>query len=75
MAVISLIGTLAGSGGTIWMANKMIAYRVDKLEELVRERSGAIERIYILERDRAVIAEKLKDMDKRLGAVEKRKGV
>lgn len=75
MAVISLIGTLAGSGGTIVMANRMIAYRVEKLEELVRERSGAIERIYILERDRAVIEEKIRDMDKRLGAVEKRKEV
>lgn len=75
MAVISLIGTLAGSGGTIIMANRMIAYRVEKLEELVRERSGAIERIYILERDWAVIEEKIRDMDKRLGAVEKRNEV
>ena len=72
MAVISLIGTLAGSGGTIVMANRMVSYRVEKLEELVRERSGAIERIYILERDRAVIEEKIRDMDKRLCAVEKK---
>ena len=64
--MISLIGTLAGSGGTIVMANRMIAYRVEKLEELVRERSGAIERIYLLEKDNAVIHEQIREIFIRL---------
>lgn len=56
------MGTLAGSGTSIYMANRLISYRLGKLEELVRERSGAIERLYILEKDNAVIHEQIKEL-------------
>ena len=49
VAAISLLGTLAGTGSSIYAANKLFSYRLDRLEETVRERSGAIARISALE--------------------------
>lgn len=71
VAAISLLGTLAGSGGSIIMANKLISYRLEKLEETVKERSGAVERIYILERDNAVIHEQIREILSRLETLRK----
>ena len=73
MATISLLGTLAGSGGSIVMANKLISYRLEKLEEIVKDRSRAIERVYLLERDNAVIHEQIREIVARLDAGERRK--
>ena len=73
VAAISLIGTLAGTGSSMIMATRLISYRLTKLEELVRERAGAIERIYTLEREFAVTREAIREMDKRLAAVERAK--
>ena len=73
VAAISLVGTLAGTGSSMIMANRLISYRLTKLEELVRERAGAIERIYTLEREFAVTLEAIREMDKRLAAVERAK--
>lgn len=70
VAAISLVGTLAGTGSSMIMANRLISYRLTKLEELVRERAGAIERIYTLEREFAVTREAIREMDKRLAEVE-----
>lgn len=73
VATISLLGTLAGSGGSIVMANKLISYRLEKLEETVKERSRAIDRVYALERDNAVIHEQIREIVARLDAGERRK--
>lgn len=73
VATISLLGTLAGSGGSIVMANKLITYRLSRLEDTVKERSGAVERIYSLERDNAVIHEQIREIVARLDAGEREK--
>lgn len=73
VAAISLLGTLAGSGGSIYAANWLISYRLGRLEEVVRERSGAIERIYSLEKANAVMCEQIRDVASRLETVEKRR--
>lgn len=73
VATISLLGTLAGSGGSIVMANKLISYRLARLEETVKERSGAVERIYSLERNNAVIHEQIREIVARLDAGERKK--
>lgn len=48
------------------MANKLISYRLERLEETVKDRSGAIERVYSLERDNAVIHEQIREILHRL---------
>ena len=53
VAAISLLGTLAGSGGSIYAANKLISFRLERLEETVRGREGAVRRIYDLDKNNA----------------------
>lgn len=71
VAAISLLGTLAGSGGSIYAANRLLSYRLERLEETVRGREEAIRRIYRLETDSAVIRAQLEEIGHRLEAVEK----
>lgn len=70
MAGISLLGTLAGSGGSLIMANKLIAYRLARLEETVRERGAIVERVYSLEKDSAVVHEQMREISHRLDVFE-----
>lgn len=72
VAVISLFGTVAGSGGSIIMANKLISYRLSKLEELVKVQSGDAINILRLEKDTAVLRENVKDIEQRLEKIERR---
>lgn len=72
MAAISLLGTLAGSGGSIIMANKLISYRIERLEETVKERHSAIERLYRLELDNMTTKKRVNEIVARLDAGEKK---
>lgn len=49
VALLSLAGTLIGSLGGIIVSNKMVNYRLQKLEEKVQAHNGLIERTYKLE--------------------------
>lgn len=49
VALLSLIGTLAGTFGGILTANKLVTYRIERLEEKVNKHNNIIERTYKLE--------------------------
>lgn len=49
MALLSLAGTLAGSFGGILVANKLVNYRLQQLEEKVQKHNSVVERVYQLE--------------------------
>lgn len=59
MAVLSLVGTLAGA----YLANRkstaLIAYRLEELEEKVNKHNQLVERTYKLEQQMEVIEAKL----------------
>lgn len=61
-----------GSGGSIVMANKLITYRLGRLEETVKERGSIVDRVYSLERDSAVIHEHIREIDHRLDVLEQK---
>lgn len=71
VAVISLIGTLAGS----YWANKkntaLIAYRLEQLELKVNKHNSVIERTYNLETEQSVIKEQIKVANHRIEDLEK----
>jgi tetrahydromethanopterin S-methyltransferase subunit G len=46
IAVFSLIGTCAGSLGGILATNKLVNFRLDKLEAKVEKHNNVIERTY-----------------------------
>lgn len=49
VAVISLVGTVLGSFFGILSANKLVNFRIEKLESEVRESNEQVKRIYALE--------------------------
>lgn len=49
VALLALIGTLAGSFGGILTANKLVVYRIQQLENKVEKHNNVIERVYKLE--------------------------
>lgn len=49
VGLLALIGTLAGTFGGILTANKLITYRIERLEEKVNKHNNVMERTYMLE--------------------------
>lgn len=49
VAILSLVGTLVGSMTGILTANKLVNYRLKKLEEKVQAHNNLVERTYKLE--------------------------
>ena len=71
VAVLSLIGTMAGA----YFANKksaaLIAYRLEELAQKVAKHNGLVERTYHLEEAAAVFEEKLKVATHRIDDLER----
>ena len=62
VAVLSLIGTLAGSfGGT-----QLIKYRIDQLEKKVEKHNSVVERTYLLEEKVKVANHRLDDLERKV---------
>lgn len=74
IAILSLIGTLAGSYFSNRAGQKLIAYRIEQLERKVDVHNRVIERTYKLEEEHSVMEEKIKVANHRLDDLEK-KGV
>lgn len=70
VAILALVGTLAGSLGGILTANKMTNYRIQQLEEKVEKHNQVIERVYLLEKHEAVIDEEIKVANHRIEDLE-----
>jgi hypothetical protein len=59
VALISLIGTMGGSFGGILISNKLTNYRIEQLEKKVEKHNKVVERVYVLEKDKAVFEEEM----------------
>lgn len=71
VALISLIGTLAGSYWSNHKGQALIAYRLEQLEDKVNKHNNLIERTYKLEEATAVQAEQIKVVNHRLDDLER----
>lgn len=71
VALLSLAGTLIGSLFGILAANKLVVYRIEQLEKKVEKHNNVLERVYVLEKDDAVIKEDLKVVNYRIEDLEK----
>lgn len=70
VAVLALIGTLGGTFGGILTANKLTNYRIEQLEAKVEKHNRVVERVYVLEKDEAVIKEEIKVANHRIDDLE-----
>ena len=71
IAILSLAGTIIGSLLGILASNKLVVYRIDQLEKKVEKHNSVIERVYLLEKDDAVIKEDIKVANHRIDDLEK----
>ena len=70
VAILSLVGTLAGSLLGIIAANKLVVYRIEQLEKKVEKHNNVLERVYDLEKSEAVIKEEIKVANYRIDGLE-----
>lgn len=63
VALISLSGNLIGSILAIFAANKLMNYRVDKIEENLKKIDAVEGRVYNLEKENAIQNERLAKLD------------
>jgi hypothetical protein len=70
IAILSLVGTLAGSYFSNRAGQKLIAYRIEQLELRVAKHNEVVERTYKLEEDTAVMEEKIKIANNRISDLE-----
>ena len=71
IAVLSMVGTLAGAYLANRKSSALIAYRLDKLEEKVDKHNSVIERTFKLEEQAALIDERIKVANHRIEDLEK----
>ena len=62
VAILSLVGTLIGSMTGILTANKLVNYRLKKLEEKVQAHNNLVERTYKLEGRMNEVEHNIRDM-------------
>ena len=71
IAILSLAGTIIGSLLGILASNKLVVYRIEQLEKKVEKHNNVLERVYILEKNEAVIEEEIKVANHRICDLEK----
>lgn len=74
VALLSLVGTLAGSYFANRRSTALIAYRLEQLEEKVNKHNQVVERTYHLEDNDALLEEKIKVANHRIEDLEKKVG-
>lgn len=70
IALISFAGTFLGTLGGIITSNKLTTYRIEQLEKKVEKHNKVVERVYVLEKDKAVFEEDLKVANHRIDDLE-----
>ena len=69
-ALITSAGSAIGALGGILLNTKLTNYRIEQLEKKVEKHNNLIERVYRLEQNEAVTAEKIAVANHRIGDLE-----
>lgn len=72
IAILSLVGTLAGAYFANRKSSALIAYRLEQLENKVNKHNNLIERTFKLEEQTALQDAELKRVNHRLESLEKK---
>lgn len=70
VALLSLLGTLAGTLGGIVVSNKLVNYRLQQLEKKVQAHNNLVERTYHLEGEMELLHEQIKTANHRIKDLE-----
>lgn len=66
VALLGLLGTLAGSFLGVVAANKLTQYRLQQLEDKVNKHNNIIERTYILEGQMVEVRHDIRDIKQKI---------
>jgi len=69
IALISLLGTLAGSLGGIVVSSKLTSYRLEQLEKKVDKHNNFATRMPLLEQDQKEMKEDIKEIKRTIQAL------
>ena len=69
-SLIGVIGSFVGTLAGIMINTKLMNYRIEQLEKKVDKHNHVIERVYALEKDKAVFAEEMKVANHRIEDLE-----
>ncbi len=67
VAMLALIGTLAGTFGGILTSSKLTSYKIEQLEKKVDKHNSFAERIPIIEEKIKVVNHRIDDLEKERG--------
>lgn len=70
IAIISLVGTLAGTFGGIMTSNKLTGYRIEQLEKKVEKHNNLVEKVIALEDNDRLLEEKISVANHRIADLE-----
>ena len=70
VAVLSFLGTIVGSIAGVYATSRLSNYRIQQLEKKVDRHNNLIERVYLLERQEAVLDNKINTCDHRIADLE-----
>jgi hypothetical protein len=70
VALIGLLGSAIGTFGGILVSNKLTIYRIEQLEKKVEKYNQVKDRVYALEKDKAVFNEEMKVANHRIDDLE-----
>ena len=73
IALLTLIGTLAGTFGGIVTSSKLTSYRLEQLEQRVNKHNNLIDRTYELERQQTVDSHRLSTVEDKINKIEEEK--
>lgn len=62
VALLSFLGTVLGSLFGVVASNKLTTYRIEQLEKKVEKHNNLIERVYELEKQEALLKERVDDL-------------
>lgn len=71
VALLSLMGTLFGSVVGILTANKLVVYRIERLEIAVNKHNTVIERVALLEQDNKAQWKRIDEMREDMEAIKR----
>lgn len=67
VAIISLVGTLAGAFAGVMTSSHLTGYRIEQLEKKVEKHNNLVERVYRLEDNDKLIEQKIDGLSRRIG--------
>lgn len=65
-AILSLVGTLAGTFGGIIVASRLTNYRIEQLEKKVEKHNSIVERTFVLEGQMKEVQHEIIDLKKEI---------